>query len=397
MSLHEPRAPDAAERSDQRAGTVVVAPGGVVGVLGAGQLGRMLALAAARLGLKTHVYSTDSGDPAVQVADRVTRGAPDYYRGLTAFAKECDVVTLEFENVPPAALDNAGRFAPVRPNRRALEVSQDRVEEKSWLQSIGVETTQFRVIEGLEDLRRGLIDIGGGGYLKTRRLGYDGKGQTRIASSNPQQIGEAARAAFETIGRQPAILEAPVAFDRELSVIVARGVGGEIAAYDPAENEHKGGVLARSTVDGRIPEDIAEKAKEIASRIVAELDYVGVMGVEFFEMFNGRLLVNEIAPRVHNSGHWTLEACVVSQFEQHIRAVCGWPLGSPERHSDAEMTNLIGADVEAWERLAAEPGAALHLYGKSEARPGRKMGHVTRLLGPKKPAEESADVAPDPV
>ncbi|MEM9724000.1 MAG: 5-(carboxyamino)imidazole ribonucleotide synthase [Pseudomonadota bacterium] len=362
---------------------VAAAPGGVVGVLGGGQLGRMLALAAARLGLKTHVYATDATDPAIQVADRATRGSEDYHRGLSAFAKDCDVVTLEFENVPLSALDTAAQLAPVRPGRRALEVSQDRIAEKQWLRSVGVETTEFVAVEGLADLREAVIALGGSGFLKTRRMGYDGKGQARIRCSGPEEADAAARAAFETIGRRPAILEAAAAFTREISVIVARGVDGEIAAYDPAENEHRDGVLFRSTVDGRIPAEIADRAQAIAARIVDKLDYVGVMGVEFFEMPQGRLLVNEIAPRVHNSGHWTLEACTVSQFEQHIRAVCGWPLGAPTRHSDAVMTNLIGDDVLDWRSLAANPGAAIHLYGKTAPRPGRKMGHVTRLLGPR--------------
>ena len=356
----------------------------------------MLALAAARLGLKTHVYSTDSEDPAIQVAERVTRGGADFYRGLTAFAKDCDVVTLEFENVPPSALETASRLVPVRPNRHALEISQDRVDEKTWLRSIGVETTQFRVIDGLEDLRRGLIEIGGSGFLKTRRFGYDGKGQTKINCPSPEHAKDEARAAFEQIGRQPAILEASAAFTRELSVIVARGVNGDIAAYDPAVNTHKDGVLATSTVDGGVSADIAQKAQSIAAKIVEELDYVGVMGVEFFEMPLGRLLVNEIAPRVHNTGHWTLEACVVSQFEQHIRAVCGWPLGSPERHSNAVMTNLIGSDVDDWAELAGRPGDALHIYGKAGVRPGRKMGHVTRLLGRKTEPESASNAATPP-
>ena len=362
--------------------TRAVAPGGVVGVLGAGQLGRMLAMAAAQLGLRTHVYATEEDEPANQVADRVTRGSPDYRQALTAFAESCDVVTLEFENVPVEALDMVARNAPTRPGRRALEVSQDRFDEKSWLRSIAVETTDFHAVDTAEDLQAALTAFGGVGFLKTRRLGYDGKGQVRLRCAEPAEIAKAAREAFEAIGRRPAILEAPAGFRREISVIVARGVAGEIAAYDPAENEHRDGILFRSTVDGRVSTEAAARAQSIAARIVEGLGYVGVMGVEFFEMPDGRLLVNEIAPRVHNSGHWTLEACMVSQFEQHIRAVCGWPLGSPARHSDAEMTNLIGQEAEDWATLAAQSGVALHLYGKAAARPGRKMGHATRLLGP---------------
>lgn len=360
-----------------------VPPGGVVGVLGAGQLGRMLAMAASRLGLKTHVYATEADEPATQVADRTTLGAPDFQENLQSFLANCDVVTLEFENVPLAALDAAALRAPVRPGRKALEVAQDRAAEKRWLNGIDVATTRFWEVETLGDLRQALAESGGTGVLKTRRFGYDGKGQARIDGADPRRDAETALA---EIGGQSAVLEAFAGFQREISVIVARGVQGEVAAYDPAINEHRGGVLHQSLVDGAIDPKTAAAARDIAARIAHGLDYVGVLGVEFFEMPGGELLVNEIAPRVHNSGHWTLEACVVSQFEQHIRAVCGWPLGSAERHSDAVMTNLIGQDVDEWRALAARPGEALHLYGKTGARPGRKMGHVTRLLGPHRPS-----------
>lgn len=357
-------------------------PGGVVGVIGGGQLGRMLAIAASRLGLKTHIYAPGATPPAAAVASRLTKGSDDYQRGVADFAKSCDVVTYEFENVPIAAVTEAARHAPLRPGTRALEVSQDRLSEKTWLRSVGVETAEFREISDPADLKDAVIAFGGSCFLKTRRFGYDGKGQARIACGGPDDAEREGRKAFDALQGRPAILEASAGFVREISVIAARGVDGEIAAYDPAENEHRDGVLHRSVVSDRIAPETARRAQEIAAKILDELDYVGVLGVEFFEMPKGRLLVNEIAPRVHNSGHWTLEACVISQFEQHIRAVCGWPLGSPRRHSDAVMTNLLGDDAADWRALAAKGDVALHLYDKGEPRPGRKMGHVTRLLRP---------------
>lgn len=360
-----------------------IAPGGVVGILGGGQLGRMLAMATAKLGLKAHVYAPEADCPAAEAAHAFTRGSDDYHRGLAHFAKECDVVTLEFENVPVAALDLASRSTPVRPGRRALDVAQDRINEKSFLREIGAPVTDFRTVDGITDISDGLMAFGGSGMLKTRRFGYDGRGQARIEARGPDEVEPKARAAFAEIGRAPAILEAIVAFRREISVIVARGLDGATAAYDPSENTHENGVLRRSMVaTGAIEAETAARAQAIATTIVEKLDYVGVMGVEMFEMPGGALLVNEIAPRVHNTGHWTLEACAVSQFEQHIRAVCGWPLGGPARHSDAVMTNLLGREAADWAEIAANPDLSLHLYGKAEAREGRKMGHVTRLLRP---------------
>lgn len=351
-----------------------VAPGDVVGILGGGQLGRMLALAAARLGLKTRIYAPEGDAPAADVAAGRHIGRYDDAAELTAFAAECAVVTLEFENVPVEALEIIQRTRPVRPGLRALATAQDRLVEKQFLRDAGLDTVAFHAVETAADLAEALAETGGAGILKTRRLGYDGKGQVRIAGPSE------APAAIEALNGAPAILEAKAAFERELSVIVARGLDGSIAAYDPAENRHEDGILATSAVPGGLSPDVAAAARAQAARVADALDYVGVLGVEFFELAEGRLLVNEIAPRVHNSGHWTLEACVVSQFEQHIRAICGWPLGDPVRHSDAVMTNLIGEHAADWARLAADPGAALHLYGKAEIRPGRKMGHVTRLL-----------------
>ena len=350
----------------------MIEPGGTVGILGAGQLGRMLAMAAARMGLRAHVYAPDAEAPAADVA-RHTRAAWDDAAALDAFAASVDVVTLEFENVPVATVEALAARVPVRPGPRALAVAQDRVAEKTFLNAAGVETAAFAAVDDAASLERALAALGTPAILKTRRMGYDGKGQARIATPAD------APAALTAMGGQPAILEAVAPFVREISVVAARGLDGAVRAYDPGENRHEGGVLRRTTVPAAIDADTAARAAAIAGRILGALDYVGVMGVELFHMPDGRLLANEIAPRVHNTGHWTLEACAVDQFAQHLRAVCGWPLGEPLRHADAAMDNLLGDGAAGWARLAAEPGAALHLYGKGQARPGRKMGHVTRL------------------
>jgi len=349
-------------------------PGSTIGILGGGQLGRMLAIAAARLGLKAHIYDAGHDPPAAQVAAAHTRAPFDAGEALAGFARAVDVVTVEFENVPAETAHALAAHAPVRPDPRALAVAQDRVAEKAFLNDRAIATAPWHGIEEPAQLERALAEIGVPALLKTRRLGYDGKGQARIA--DPAE----AAPAWTRIGRAPAILEALIEFDCELSVIAARGADGRVSCYDPGMNEHCNGILHRTTVPAPLPRSQAQDAVLIAGRILNALDYIGVMGVEFFSTARG-LLVNEIAPRVHNSGHWTIEACLIDQFETHIRAVAGWPLGDGARHSDAEMTNLIGAEAEDWPRLAAEP-LALHLYGKDAVRPGRKMGHVTRL-GPK--------------
>lgn len=348
-------------------------PGSVIGIFGGGQLGRMLALSAARLGLKTHIFAPAGDAPATDVAAAVTRAPYEDLEAVAAFARAVDVVTLEFENTPRAALAAAAPHAPTRPGARALEVAQDRLTEKTFLREAGVGTVDFVPIAAEGEVRSALAAMGGAGLLKTRRFGYDGKGQARLkgAADIPEAWAEMAGA--------PAILEAFAPFVRELSVILARGLDGALRAFDPVENRHAEGVLRESRAPGGFSDETAGEAIRLAGRIAEALDYVGVLGVEFFELADGRLLVNEIAPRVHNTGHWTLEACAVSQFEQHIRAVAGWPLGASDRHSDATMTNLLGDAAADWAQLAAEPGAALHLYGKAEIRPGRKMGHVTRL------------------
>jgi 5-(carboxyamino)imidazole ribonucleotide synthase len=352
-------------------------PGSTIGILGSGQLGRMLATAAARIGLKTHVYCEQSG-PAFDVATHTSKGAFDDLTALSRFAATVDVVTYEFENV---SVDTARRLAalvPVRPGARALEVAQDRLVEKKFIAGLGIPVAPFFPISQPAEIEPALAALGGPGILKTRRLGYDGKGQTSIAQ------GDNTVTAWARIGGRPAVLERRVGFALELSALVVRHGTGGFACYDCPRNTHEDGILRRSVVPSGLPEDDLARARDIAVRIADALDYVGVLAVEMFHLGPGvpadkRLVVNEIAPRVHNSGHWTIEACTVSQFENHMRAVAGWPLGSAARHSDAEMTNLIGREALDWPRLAAEPGACLHLYGKHEARPGRKMGHVTRL------------------
>lgn len=349
-----------------------LAPGSTIGILGGGQLGRMLAIAAARLGLRCHIYEPAPNPPAGDVAAEVTTAAYDDMAALARFAAAVDVVTFEFENVPAAAAATLAAHAPVRPNPRALEVSQDRVAEKGFLAGLGIPVAPWRAVGDLRDLKAALAELGAPSILKTRRLGYDGKGQVRI--------GDACRAdaAWDGIGAAPAILEGYVDFQREISVIGARGLGGEVVCFDPGENVHRDGILHTTTVPAAISAAARMEAVLLAGKILNALDYVGVMGVEMFQAEGGTLLVNEIAPRVHNSGHWTIEACVIDQFQQHIRAVAGWPLGDGARHSDAVMTNLIGAEAADWLRLAGE-GAGLHLYGKAEIRAGRKMGHVTRI------------------
>ncbi|MEQ8267482.1 MAG: 5-(carboxyamino)imidazole ribonucleotide synthase [Parvibaculum sp.] len=366
-----------------------IPPGGTIGILGGGQLGRMLAMAAAELGLHTHVYCPDEELPAAEVAGRTTRAAYDDEAALIRFAGSVDAVTYEFENVPAETARILSERGIVRPGPIALATAQDRVVEKKFLVSRGIATAPFADVGSEADLRDAVEAIGTPSILKTRRFGYDGKGQAKIAAPTE------GIAAWDEIGRAPAILEGFVAFEREISVIVARGLDGHTAAYDPVENIHKNHILDRTLAPAALTKALADEACAIAARIASELDYVGVMGVEMFLLPESgakrRLLVNEIAPRVHNSGHWTMDACAVSQFEQHMRAICGWPLGGPERHSDAVMTNLIGSEAEDWARLAAEPQTAIHLYGKREARPGRKMGHATRLypLGTRPPVTPS--------
>ena len=349
--------------------------GSTIGIVGGGQLGRMLAMAAARLGYRTVVLEPEEGCPAAQVANSQIVAAYDDPAALAQLAAECAVVTYEFENVPVAAAGRLAALAPVFPPARALEVAQDRLVEKTFLNGIGIPTAEFLPVDSDAQLEEALGEFGGAGILKTRRLGYDGKGQRVFRTDD----GQAAAGAFAAMGSVPLILESFVAFEREVSVIAARGADGSVVAYEPAKNVHRDGILRRSTLPAQITADTAEAAREAAFTILSALDYVGVIGVEFFVLPDGGLLANEIAPRVHNSGHWTEAACAVSQFEQHVRAVAGLPLGDASRHADCVMENLIGDDILAVPALLAEPNLVLHLYGKNKARPGRKMGHFTRL------------------
>ncbi len=349
-------------------------PGATIGILGGGQLGRMLSMAASRLGLKTHIYEPGANPPAGDVAHRVTTAGYNDAAALTAFASSVDVITYEFENIPTVALDLLEQQAPIRPGRRALATSQDRICEKSFLQSLGLQTAAFAAVKSRADLDSALAEIGHPAILKTCRLGYDGKGQARIMSAADTDR------AFADMGGAEAVLEGFIGFDREVSVIGARGLDGAIACFDPGENVHRGGILHTTTVPATLTGTQRTDAVLIAARILNALDYVGVLGVELF-VTPGGLIVNEIAPRVHNSGHWTQNGCAVDQFEQHIRAVAGWPLGDGSRHCNVTMENLIG-DAIAGVSEIARSNAALHLYGKADARPGRKMGHVNRITGP---------------
>ncbi|MFN0113633.1 MAG: 5-(carboxyamino)imidazole ribonucleotide synthase [Paracoccaceae bacterium] len=347
-------------------------PGSTIGILGGGQLGRMLSVAAARLGYRSHIYDPAPDAPAGHVAHRLTTAPYDDADALAVFAASVEVVTYEFENVPAASLDRIGAVRPIRPSRRALETSQDRVAEKTFLNGLGLATAPWAAVAGRADLAAALARVGLPAILKTARLGYDGKGQAKILAEGD------ADAAFAAMGGAPSVLEGFVPFTREVSVIAARGLDGSVAAYDPGENLHAGGILRTTSVPARLAPSERTDAVLIAARILNALDYTGVLGVELFVTPAG-LLVNEIAPRVHNSGHWTQNGCAVDQFEQHIRAITGWPLGDGSRHSDVTMENLIGDDILRLPAIARETGAAIHLYGKAEARPGRKMGHVNRV------------------
>ncbi len=357
----------------------ILAPGATIGILGGGQLGRMIALAAARLGLRTHVFCPDPESPAFDVAAAHTVAAYEDGPALRAFAATVDAVTYEFENVPLATAELLSAIVPVRPGLRSLAVSQDRLVEKRFLEGLGIAVAPFRPIDGAGDLAAAAAELGLPAVLKTRRLGYDGKGQAML------RPGFDPVAAFAAIGAAPAILEGFVPFALECSIVLARGLDGRTAAFDVAENHHEHHILRRTVVPAAMGAETAAAAADIGARVAEAIGHVGVLTVELFLVQDGtgeRLVANEIAPRVHNSGHWTEDAAAVSQFEQHVRAVAGWPLAAPTRLAAVEMENLIGEEAERWRALAAEPGARLHLYGKREIRPGRKMGHVNRLGAP---------------
>lgn len=351
-------------------------PGSVIGILGGGQLGRMIALAAAELGLKAHVLCPDKDSPAFHVSAAHFCAAYDDFDALAQFAAGVDVVTYEFENVPLATAEFLAARVPLRPGAKALAITQDRLAEKSFVRDLGIETAPFAAVDSLADLEVAVAQLGLPAVLKTRRFGYDGKGQVMI------RPGEDLTAAWHALGRQSAILEGFVSFSREVSVVAARRADGAFCAYDVTENVHREHILHTSTVPATLTPEAARKARAMARDIGDALEYEGVFAVEMFVVCQGsseRVIVNEIAPRVHNSGHWTQDGAVTSQFEQHVRAIAGWPLGEASRLGRAQMTNLIGADVHDWHALLAEPGTHVHLYGKEEARAGRKMGHVVRV------------------
>ena len=352
--------------------TEPLAPGSTIGILGGGQLGRMLAVAAARLGFKTCVFEPGGDCPASHVSNHHYQKPYDDTDALRHFAQAVDAVTYEFENIPTAALDTIEAIRPIHPNRRALATSQDRLTEKDFLTDLGLTCAPYANVESADDLAAAVARVDTPSILKTRRFGYDGKGQVRLRADSDAQ------AAWAELGLSPCVLEGFVDFSCEISVIGARSQDGQVVCFDPGENVHRDGILHTTTVPAAIPNGLKTDAVLLAGRILNALDYVGVMGVELFVTPQG-LTVNEIAPRVHNSGHWTQNGCVTCQFEQHIRAVAGWPLGDGARHSDVVMTNLIGAEVEDVATLSADPAVGLHLYGKAEARPGRKMGHVNRI------------------
>ena len=348
-------------------------PGSVIGILGGGQLGRMLSVAASRLGFATHIYEPAANPPAGDVARHVTTAGYDDLAALRAFAASVDVITYEFENIPTAALDALEEIREVRPNRRALAISQDRIPEKEFLTGLGLQTAPFARVTDAASLAAALDVIGTPAILKTTRLGYDGKGQARIMTPAD------ADAALSAMNGAEAVLEGFVDFSHEISVIAARGLDGSVACYDPGENVHRDGILRTTTLPARLSPGQRTDAVLMAARILNALDYVGVMGVEVFVTPKG-LIVNEIAPRVHNSGHWTQSGCAVDQFEQHIRAVAGWPLGDGSRFADVVMENLIGDDMDRVPALARERNVSVHLYGKAETKPGRKMGHINRVI-----------------
>ncbi len=352
---------------------VLAKPGDAIGIIGGGQLGRMLALAAADLGFDVHVLAPDKDCPASRVARKTWVAPYEDTAALLEFAASVKVATIEFENIPTTAVDAiVAAGTPVRPDSRCLAISQDRLAEKTFFRDIGIEPADFARIDKPDQIQSALDLLGGAGVLKTRFSGYDGKGQVRLEG----QIMPSA--AWASVEAARSILEAWIEHERELSVILARGADGQIAIWDPPENVHGNGVLRRSSFPSTAPASVLERAKTLARKLASELDYVGVLALELFLTKDGQLVANEFAPRVHNSGHWTQDACFTGQFEQHIRAVVGWPLGDPSRHSDGEMINLLGTEVNDWPRYLAE-GAKVHLYGKRRTADGRKMGHVVKL------------------
>ena len=355
----------------------ILKPGSTLGILGGGQLGRMLALAAARFGLHCHVFSPEKDSCAFDVVREKTCASFEDEAALARFANHCDIITFEFENVPAETADFlVTNKKPVLPDPAILATTQDRLAEKHFLTDFEIKTAPYAEIGSDVDISVATVQVPAPAVMKTRRLGYDGKGQAIIPLDGDPSV------AWKAIGEVPAVLEGFIDFELEMSVIAARGRDGTFMAFDPTENVHRDHILYQSTVPASVPPAVAKEAVAIAKKIADELNYVGVLAVEMFVCNKDgkyELLVNEIAPRVHNSGHWTIDGCNVSQFEQHVRAVAGWPLARPHRHGQVEMTNLIGAEIDGWKKYLGQPNTAVHVYGKGEARPGRKMGHVTKV------------------
>ncbi|HBN50291.1 MULTISPECIES: 5-(carboxyamino)imidazole ribonucleotide synthase [Thalassospira] len=357
--------------------TRIIAPGSTIGIMGNGQLGRMAALCAAELGYKVHVFGPGTDSPTEQVCAKATVADYTDLDALRAFAADVDVVTFEFENVPHDSVKLLSELVPVRPGWKCLHLSQNRLREKTFCNKNDIGTAPFAAVRSLADLEAAVAKLGRPSVLKTTEMGYDGKGQVKITGETSLTD------AWAEMNGAEAILEGFISFEREISVIVARGVKGDTACFCPVENVHTNHILDVTIAPAKIPADLARKAEDIATRLVEAMEFVGLLAVEMFVTTDGDVLVNEVAPRPHNSGHWTIDACVTSQFEQFIRAVCGLPLGNPAHHSNARMKNLLGHDIDDWQAILAEPDAKLHLYGKAEAKAGRKMGHVTWVL-PKK-------------
>lgn len=352
----------------------VLSPGSTIGILGGGQLGRMLSIAASRLGYNCHIYCPEINSPAAQVSAQVTHAYYEDTDQLEKFAQSVDVITYEFENIPVATVDFLTERKPVFPGSKVLEVSQDRLKEKEFINSLGILTAPYKGVSDIEETQIALKTIKYPAVLKTRRFGYDGKGQAILKSSDDLKD------AWERLGTTEKILEGFVDFELEISVIAARAQDGEIKCYVPVENKHKNHILDISIAPARIDDALKKEAIKLATKIIGNIEYVGVLTVEFFVSTNEpRLRVNEIAPRVHNSGHWTIEACATSQFEQHIRAICGLPLGDVDFNGEARMINLIGEDILQFHDLVSQTENYVHHYGKSEVKAGRKMGHITRL------------------
>ncbi len=351
----------------------IIPPGSIIGILGGGQLGRMTALAAAKLGYKTHIYAQSSDEPACKVTPFVTLGEFSDTARLKEFASKVDVVTLEWENVPLAALDAVASVCAVHPGANVLKTTQDRVLEKSFAKNLGLGVPEFRAVKDLDGLKAALKQIGAPAVLKTACGGYDGKGQAIIRKDSD------AETAWAELKTDHAILEGFVKFSQEISVIVARRADGTMKAFTPVENRHKNGILDETHVPAHISLDVQKQAQHMAETLATKLGVIGLLAVEMFVTDNG-VLMNEMAPRPHNSGHWTMDFCATSQFEQLVRAICGLSLGDTTPRQPCMMKNLIGDDAGAWEKILKEPGASLHLYGKRDAKPGRKMGHVNLPL-----------------